>query len=63
MCCYSRNLWLAIVLALPFVVILYVLTNVSYFTVMSKAELLSSSAVAVVCKRIIKIILPLIYTF
>jgi L-type amino acid transporter 9 len=60
MCYFSRNLWLAIVLALPLVVILYVLTNVSYFTVMNKAELLSSSAVAVVCKRITKIVLLLI---
>ncbi|CAF4880580.1 unnamed protein product, partial [Rotaria sp. Silwood1] len=43
----QRNLWLSIVLALPAVTVLYVLTNVSYFTVLSKAALLSSSAVAV----------------
>ena len=44
----ARNLWLSIVLALPSVIVLYLLTNISYFTVMSKEELLSSSAVAVV---------------
>ncbi|CAF1289956.1 unnamed protein product [Adineta ricciae] len=44
----KRNLWLSIVLALPFVMILYLLTNISYFTVMSKGALLSSNAVAVV---------------
>ncbi|CAF2385040.1 unnamed protein product [Rotaria sp. Silwood2] len=43
----QRNLWLSIVLALPCVIILYILTNISYFTVMNKAELLSSNAVAV----------------
>ncbi len=48
---FYRNLWLSIVLALPSVVILYILTNISYFTVMNKAELLSSNAVAVVCRR------------
>ena len=44
----SRNLWRSIVLALPLVIVLYLLANVSYFTVMSKAALLSSNAVAVV---------------
>ncbi|CAF3525129.1 unnamed protein product, partial [Rotaria sp. Silwood2] len=43
----KRNLWLSIVLALPTVIVLYVLTNISYFTVMNKEELLSSEAVAV----------------
>ncbi|CAF4558375.1 unnamed protein product [Rotaria sp. Silwood1] len=43
----ERNLWLSIVLALPSIIILYLLTNISYFTVMSKVELLSSNAVAV----------------
>ena len=47
---FYRNLWMSIVLALPSVIILYVLTNISYFTVMSKATLLSSNAVAVVCR-------------
>ncbi|CAF1122816.1 unnamed protein product [Rotaria sordida] len=42
----KRNLWLSIVLALSSVIILYLLTNISYFTVMNKAELLSSDAVA-----------------
>ncbi|CAF4698840.1 unnamed protein product [Rotaria sp. Silwood1] len=43
----KRNLWLAIVVALSSVIIIYLLINISYFTVMSKAELLSSDAVAV----------------
>ncbi|CAF3689710.1 unnamed protein product [Rotaria sordida] len=43
----KRNLGLALALALPTVIILYVLINISYFTVMSKAVLLSSNAVAV----------------
>ncbi|CAF1362772.1 unnamed protein product [Rotaria sp. Silwood1] len=43
----KRNLWLAIVVGLSSVIILYLLTNISYFTVMNKAALLSSDAVAV----------------
>ncbi|CAF1380893.1 unnamed protein product [Rotaria sp. Silwood1] len=43
----KRNLGLAIILALPTVTILYVLTNISYFTAMSPAVLLNSNAVAV----------------
>ncbi|CAF3775299.1 unnamed protein product [Rotaria magnacalcarata] len=43
----KRNLWLSVVLGLPSVIVLYVLTNISYFTVMNKVELLSSDAVAV----------------
>ncbi|CAF4949805.1 unnamed protein product [Rotaria sp. Silwood1] len=42
----KRNLWLSIVVALSSVIVLYLLTNISYFTVMNKAELLSSDAVA-----------------
>jgi hypothetical protein len=45
---FNRNLWLSIVLAVPSVIVLYLLTNISYFTVMNKAVLLSSNAVAVV---------------
>jgi hypothetical protein len=59
-CCFIvfyRNLWLAIVLALPSIMVLYVLTNISYFTVMNKATLLSSNAVAVVRTRIIIVFL------
>ncbi|CAF1062901.1 unnamed protein product [Adineta steineri] len=43
----KRNLWLSISLAVPIVIMLYVCINISYFTVMNKAELLSSNAVAV----------------
>ncbi|CAF4100214.1 unnamed protein product [Rotaria socialis] len=43
----KRNLWLSIVVAVTLTIIVYVLTNISYFTVMSKDELLNSNAVAV----------------
>ena len=46
----NRNLWLSLVLALPTVIALYVLTNISYFTAMDKATLLNSNAVAIVDK-------------
>ncbi|CAM4820896.1 unnamed protein product [Rotaria magnacalcarata] len=42
----KRNLWLSIVVALSSVIVLYLLTNISYFTVMNTAELLRSDAVA-----------------
>lgn len=44
----NRNLWLSIVLALPAVIALYTLTNISYFTAMDKTTLLNSNAVAIV---------------
>ncbi|KAL2076835.1 hypothetical protein ACEWY4_027564 [Coilia grayii] len=43
-----RNLPLAIMIGIPLVSVCYVLVNVAYFTVMTPAELLQSSAVAVV---------------
>ena|SRR6218665_1750190 len=43
-----RNLPLAIVIGVPLVMILYTLTNISYFTVMSVEELIASPAVAIV---------------
>lgn len=45
---FHRNLWLAIVLALPSVIVLYLLTNISYFIAMDKTTLLNSDAVAMV---------------
>eukprot|EP00057_Strongylocentrotus_purpuratus_P025154 XP_011679628.1 PREDICTED: b(0,+)-type amino acid transporter 1 isoform X2 [Strongylocentrotus purpuratus] len=42
-----RNLPLAIIIGIPMVTVLYLLVNISYFTVMSPEELLQSSAVAV----------------
>ncbi|XP_071785073.1 b(0,+)-type amino acid transporter 1-like [Asterias amurensis] len=42
-----RNLPLAIMISIPLVTLLYLLVNISYFTVMTPAELLSSNAVAV----------------
>jgi hypothetical protein len=43
-----RNLPLAILIAMPLVISVYTLTNLSYFTVMSIDELINSPAVAVV---------------
>jgi hypothetical protein len=44
----DRNLPRAIVLALPLVIVCYVLVNVAYLSVMTAAQIASSSAVAVV---------------
>ncbi|VVC39532.1 Amino acid/polyamine transporter I [Cinara cedri] len=43
----QRNILLSYILAVPSVTIIYVLMNVSYFTVLTKSEMVSSSAVAV----------------
>jgi hypothetical protein len=49
-----RNLPLAILIGLPLVTVVYVLTNLSYFTVMSIDEMISSPAVGVVSIAIIQ---------
>jgi amino acid transporter len=46
--CICSNLPRAILIGIPLVTILYVLVNLSYFTVMSVPQLLDSAAVAVV---------------
>ncbi|ESO06959.1 hypothetical protein HELRODRAFT_110971 [Helobdella robusta] len=43
----QRNLPLAIIIGVPVVIGVYVLTNVSYFTVMSMQEMIDSTAVAI----------------
>ena len=45
---HCRNLPFAIIIALPLTTILYVLINVSYFTVLTPQEIINSDAVAVV---------------
>jgi len=45
---FFRNLPLSIIIALPLCMVIYVLTIVSYFSVMSIAEMIDSEAVAMV---------------
>jgi len=43
----SRNLPLSILIGLPIVMIMYIMTNISYFTVMSVEDIITSPAVAI----------------
>nr|XP_043876302.1 cystine/glutamate transporter-like [Solea senegalensis] len=57
----NRNIPLAIILSMVTVTVLFVLTNVAYYTVMTPAQLLMSDAVAVTfANRAIQAIAPLI---
>ena len=59
-----RNLPLAIMIGIPLVTVLYLLVNISYFTVMSIPELLESPAVAITWgRRVLGVMAPLIPVF
>ena len=49
--CFNRNIPLAIMISMPIITILYLLVNVSYFSVMSMEDLLNSPAVGIVSVR------------
>ena len=50
-----RNIPLAIMISMPIVTVLYLLVNVSYFSVMSIEDLLNSPAVGIVSQSDISI--------
>ena len=44
----KRNLTLSLLISIPLITVIYVFVNISYFTVMTKADMLASPAVAIV---------------
>jgi len=55
-----RNLPRAIWISMPLITIIYVFTNIAYFTVLSAPQLLQSNAVAVVSNDVVIIIIIII---
>lgn len=49
----QRDMPRAIYISIPIVTIIYVLTNIAYFSIVSPAEMLTSNAVAVVCYNLL----------
>ncbi len=48
----KRNLTLSLLISIPLITAIYVFVNISYFKVMTKADMLASPAVAIVIYKL-----------